>query len=231
MYNYLIRGNQCCLIDFSLTNKLVLVIGYKNSCYKCSRALTKLIKHEGVCYRNKFSGPAIVEELACLKKADLLLNDNDGNPSPYHEAIFGEEVITDGGTGGYLKFIAKQNKIIGENADNIGRHIPNIGSFIKCISNRFYKGKTKNKEFSGVGLLDPQHIRLCQGTSETFMLLRLALNFLTYQKKQKSKLWVYKKVYLQIIDLIIHHHSGNYRFCTKENCKYKAIEYYIGNDL
>lgn len=97
------------------------------------------IDHEGVCYRNTTSGPSIAEELSCVEAAELILNDEDGNILPDSEVIFGEEV---GDTRGCMILTAKQNEIISEAVDNKGKHIPDIGHFIKFISNRFYKEKT-----------------------------------------------------------------------------------------
>ena len=43
-YDHLIRGNQHCLVLYSLEiNKPLLVIGHQTSCYKCSRALTNMM--------------------------------------------------------------------------------------------------------------------------------------------------------------------------------------------
>ena len=82
-YNHLIRGNQHCLVVYSLEiNKPLLVIEHQTSCYKYSRTLTKImseqhvpmnnipyqsIQHKGVCYRNITVGPEIAEELTCLE--------------------------------------------------------------------------------------------------------------------------------------------------------------------
>ena len=119
---------------------------------------TKL-NHKGVCYRNTSIGPACAEEYACIEAAGLLLNDEDGNPLPDNVALFGDRLVTDGDTRGSIKFITLQNEIIGSAADRVAEHIPGIGHFIKCVSNGFYKLKEKNKEFSGVGLLDVSRIK------------------------------------------------------------------------
>ena len=100
-----------------------------------------------------------MEELTCVEAAGFLLNDEDGDLLPDPEAIFGEEVITDGDTRGCMKFKAKQTEIISEAANNKGKYIPGIVHFVKCISNGFYKQTNENKECSGVGLLDLQRIR------------------------------------------------------------------------
>lgn len=72
-----------------------------------------------------------------------MLEDND-NILPVNQDIFADRLVTDGYTHDALKFFAKKNE----------EYVPNIGNFIKCISNGFYSLKQKNKTFSGVGLLD-----------------------------------------------------------------------------
>ena len=41
----------------------------------------------------------------------------------------------------------------------LAEHIPNIGYFIKWLSNGFYKLKGYHKEYSGLGLLNPVQIK------------------------------------------------------------------------
>ena len=119
---------------------------------------TKL-HHKGMSYRNTSIGLACAEEYACVEAAYLLLNDKDGHPLPDDVAIFGDRLVTDCDTRGSIKFIGLQNEIIGSAADCVAEHIPDIGHVIKYVSNGFYKLKEKNKELSGVGLLDVSHIK------------------------------------------------------------------------
>ena len=238
-YNHLIRGNQHCLVVFSLEiNKPLLVIGHQTSCYKCSRTLTKMmseqhvpmnkiqyqsIKHKGVCYRNTTAGPAIAEELACIEAAELLLTDTDGNLLDDSQAIFCDTVVSDGDTRGSLKLIARQAEIIGNEAKNIAEQIPDIGHFIKCISNGFYTIKTKNKEFSGVGLLEPQRIRSISADVSRHLrdYHRVSSNGnLNAQSINDQKL-----VYLARISSIVPHHCGNHEYCNKKHCQYKLLEF------
>ena len=117
------------------------------------------IQHEGICYKNTTIGPASAEEIACVQAGVELLVNSDGKFLPDDEAIFANIVVSDGDTTGSLKLIAKQAELIGDAAKNVADQIPDIGHFIKCISNGFYTFKMKNKQFGGVGLLDPSRIR------------------------------------------------------------------------
>ena len=140
--------------------KPILVVGHQTSCIRCSRELTRImheqqlpmnkiqyqkISHEGICYRNTLVGPAVAEEISCVEAADQLLNDENGKPLPSKKAIFTEVVMSDSDTRGLLKFMGTQKQILGEPAGVNSTHVPDIGHFIKCISNRFYKLRTINK--------------------------------------------------------------------------------------
>ena len=245
-YNHLIRGSQHCLIVYSLAiMKPILVVGHQTSCIHCSRELTRMmheqqlpmnkiqyqnIGHKGTCYKNTSVGPAVAEEIACVEAADRLLNDENGKPLPSDEAIFAEVVVSDGDTRGSLKFIETQKKNLGEPAGVNSTHVPDIGHFIKCISNGFYKLRTTNKEVSGVGLLEPNRIRSMSADVSRhlreYKLEKQSVEITNIGKEEKEELIKnQRKECLQRIDSIAHHHCGNHQYCTKSHCKYKEIEY------
>ena len=62
--------------------------------------------------------------------------------------------LTDGDTCSSLKFTSQKSELIGSCAENKAEHIPDIGHFVKCISNGIYTLKQKNKIYVGVGLLN-----------------------------------------------------------------------------
>ena len=248
-YNHRIRGSQHCLIIYSLLiMKPIMVIQHQTSCYRCSRALTKMmeeqkvpmnkvqftqIQHEGRCYKNTSIGPASAEEIACVQAATELLEDEDCNFLSNSEAIFADLVVSDGDTTGSLKLIAKQAEMIGETVKGIAEQIPDIGHFIKCISNGFYTFKTKNRQFRGVGLLDPNRIRSI--SADVSRHLRCYSNF-TREIIKNSNCTIEQKSEeinkardqcLQRIDSIVHHHCGNHTFCDKAHCVYKQIEFEV----
>ena len=172
-YNHLIRGNQHCQIVYSLDiMKSIMVIGDQISCINCSRQLTKLmssqnvkmnevqyvnLEHPGVCYKNSKLSPAVAEELSCDKIGRNLLLDVDENYLLH--AIFAEQIVSDGDTRGAFKLILSQEQILGDIVKGSAKPVPDIGHFIKCISNAFYKFKTENKEYDGVGMLQPLRIK------------------------------------------------------------------------
>ena len=104
------------------------------------------IEHDGICYKNTTIGPASAEEIACVQAGVEFLVNSDGQFWPDDKAIFANVVVSDGDT------------------------IPDIGHFIKCISNGFYTFKTKKKQFGGDGLLDPG--RICSISSDVSRHLR-----------------------------------------------------------
>ena len=73
-----------------------------------------------------------------MEATDILLLDENGDFLTDDQAIFVERIVTDGDTRGSLKFVSKQNKIIGSEYDGQAEHIPDIDHFIKYISNGFY---------------------------------------------------------------------------------------------
>ena len=235
-YNHLIRGSQHSLVVISLiTQKPLVVISHQISCWRCSNAMTKLVKekneklyaldisdvrHEGKCFRNTKHGPAVAEEYACVEAANALLFNKDGKFLGPEEACFIDKLVTDGDTRGAKKFIKKQCELLGDLVKGIATHIPDIGHFIKTISNGFYKFKTKNKEYSGVGLLVP--IRIKTISSDVSRHLR---NYRDNMIKPNSIRSFERKKCLDNIDSIIHHHCGNHDFCSLGWCKYKQIVY------
>ena len=235
-YNHLIRGSQHSLVVISLiTQKPLVVISHQISCWRCSNAMTKLMKakneklyaldisdvrHEGTCFRNTKHGPAVAEEYACVEAANALIFDKGGNFLGTEEACFIDKLVTDGDTRGAKKIIKKQGELLGDFVKGIATHIPDIGHFIKTISNGFYKFKTAHKEYSGVGLLEP--IRIKTISSDISRHLR---NYRDNMNKPNSIRSFERTKCLDNIDSIIHHHCGNHDFCSLGWCKYKQIIY------
>ena len=93
------------------------------------------VKHKGKCYRNTTHGPAVAEEYACVDAAEALLFNKDGKFLGEEEACFIDRLVTDGDTRGCKNFIDKQCELLGELVRGIAEHIPDIGHFIKTISN------------------------------------------------------------------------------------------------
>ena len=88
----------------------------------------------------------------------------------------------------------------------------------------------KNKQFGGVGLLDPS--RTCSISSDVSRHLSSYSNekkailstTIGDSEDKKEKINNAKKTCLQRIDSIIHHHCGNHEHCDHSHCLHKKIE-------
>ena len=116
-----------------------------------------------------------------------------------------------------MKLIARQAEIIGKEAQNIAEQIPDIGHFIKCISNGFHTIRRKNKEFSGVGLLELKRIRSI--FTDVSRHLRDYHHVRTNGNLNAKTINNQKVVHLGYISSVVPHHEGNHIFCTKNHCK------------
>ena len=135
------------------------------------------------------------------------------------EACFTDQLVTDGDTRGCKKIIERQCELLGELVRGIAEHIPDIGHFIKTISNGFYKYKTDFKEYSGVGCLTPVRIKTI--SSDISRHLRM---YKIDRDKPNAIPEVEKKKCLDNLESVVHHHCGNHKLCSLDWCKYKQIE-------
>ena len=140
------------------------------------------LENPGKCYKNSKLSPAVAEEITCGKIGKLFLLDDGGNL--LSDAIFAEQIVSDGDTRGAFKLILTQEMILGTVVKDLAKPVPDIGHFIKCISNAFYKFKSENKAFDGVGMLQPlriksissdisRHLRSYHQKKETVLILHL----------------------------------------------------------
>jgi hypothetical protein len=154
-----------------LINEPVFVQCDQTSCIRCSQKLTEHIKstgkkigdyqpgdvdlaHEGECCRNSCHSPASAKEFAAADAGKYLMT------LPDDEAIFAEEVITDGDTRCPNKFIHAQAEIVGPAADGVAVRIPNVQNFIKTVSNGLYKLASEDPTLKGKDLLEPACIKM-----------------------------------------------------------------------
>lgn len=105
---------------------------------------------------------------------------------------------------------------------DVAEQIPDVGHFIKTVSNGLYGLTVKCREYGGVGLLTPSRIRfhLREYNNEQNNLGTRITNTI----ELKDKITEARAVCLQRINSIIHHHCGNHDFCHKSHRKYKEIE-------
>jgi hypothetical protein len=68
---------------------------------KVSELTQEEVQHKGHCYQNASQGSMTAEEYACIDAGTLLLKSEDSDDFlPDEEAIFADEIISDGDTRG-----------------------------------------------------------------------------------------------------------------------------------
>jgi hypothetical protein len=117
------------------------------------------VTHEQKCFRNTTHTPATAEEDACQSAGLDLLKGADGKFRDDDEAIFCDQVISDGDTKGRNKIMDVQCGLIGEVAIGLAEGFPSIEHLIKCVSNAYYTLSQKDRTLRGVGLLVPARIK------------------------------------------------------------------------
>ena len=239
-YGHKITGSQHGLVIYSCeTDKPLYVECDQISCWGCSHKLTEhLLKtgkkvfdlqdgevdyaHEGRCYRNSKYSPAQAEEFAMESAAEYLLN------LPDDEAIFGKEVCADGDTRGTTHFIRKQKDIIGKNADDVSEYFPDIGHFIKCISNGLYNIAKEDPTLKGRQLLEPSRIKAISGDIRRHLCwyhkakakskTASATDHVDNNHDHDEQACNLRKICLEKINSIIAHHCGDHSGCRREDC-------------
>jgi hypothetical protein len=177
------------------------------------------LSHPGKCYCNSRHGPAEAEEVALGRVGKALLN------LPDDEAIFANDIISDGDTRGPLKFITAQLEVIGPAASGIVGQKPDLNHKVKTVSNGLYDLANKNLELRGANLLEAPRIRVICGDLTRHLrtfhdILQSSLDTVTISKARDACLCA--------IDAIIPHHCGDHSLYTRSNCLYKKLELDVG---
>lgn len=240
-YNHIITGSQHCTVVFSIITGKVLAIKHDQvSCGRCSRRLNKLLleenkslediteddlKHDGECSINSKHGPAVAEEHALEWLAEYLLIDpvtkklrNDD------EAILADLFVADGDTKGANRFINKQASIITE-FDGIAIYLPDIGHFIKCISNALYALANKESTLRGAALLEANRIKAIS-TDITKILKEYGKEMERIKEEFgddasvvfETTLNSAREAAIKRINAIIPHHCNDHSSCSREDC-------------
>ena len=183
----IITGDQHATVIVSLVTGHPLYVWHDQiSCIHCQRQLTKILNDPSVakraqdlnfedlshpgkpCQRNSAHGPAGAEEYALANLAKYLLVDpNTGKFRPDDEAILVDYFVADGDTKGPRRFIRTQAELVPSFAGK-SEYLPDIGHFIKCISNSFFNLATKNSELRGKSLLEASRIKcICADISSS----------------------------------------------------------------
>lgn len=238
-YNHIITGDQHATVIISLVTGQPLYVWHDQiSCIHCQRKVTQLLNedngkraqditaqdlsHPGKeCSRNSKHGPAGAEEWAVGSLAEFLLLDPDTKQFlPDDEAILANIIVADGDTKGPNKFIRKQSEIV-PTYQGKAQYLPDIGHFIKCISNSFYALSKKYAELKGVSLLEPSRIRCICGDISKY--LREYGEDLR-NVKDPDKLDKSRTLTMRRIDNLIDHHCGDHSCCEVADCKYRQTE-------
>ena len=89
-----------------------------------------LLDHPGRCYRTSNYSSASAEEFQATKAAERLLFDKNGMPRSADTCTVMSQVIADNDTRGPKNAIKRQNSILGNVADGIAEHFPDLGHVI-----------------------------------------------------------------------------------------------------
>jgi hypothetical protein len=179
-YNHLISGSQHALIVFSLqTGKPLRVKIDQISCFWCQRKFTKVLQtsgkkacedlndiglsHDGRCFRNSKYSPAQAEEYACEAVGKFFFFDKGTNNfKASDETFFVIDMATDGDTHGAVILFKAQEELLrpyNVTLPRKPRQLPDIGHFIKTVSNGLYSLGYNNTALKGASLLEPSCIR------------------------------------------------------------------------
>ena len=129
------------------------------------------------------------------------------------------------------KFIEAQAEIVGPAADGVAERIPDIGHFIKTVSNGLYKLASEDPTLKGKDLLEPSRIKMISSDLAAHLRnyhaqsIGLALSPGTSNSDEIDAKRTAAQMYcLECIDSLIPHHCGNHELCKVENCLYRKTE-------
>ena len=245
-YGHIITGEQHATVIVSLVTGEPLYVWHDQiSCIFCQRKLTQILNdpttgkraqdikladlsHPGQpCQRNSAHGPAGAEEHALDSLAKFLLIDPKTNKFRLDdEAILVNHFIADGDTKGPKRFIAQQAEFVPSFAGK-GEYLPDIGHFIKCISNALYKLASNSPQLRGKMLLEPSRIRcICSDISKYLREYGDEIRKLEGEENEESKAKQdeQRERCLRRIEALIHHHCGDHEVCDAADCLYLRLE-------
>ncbi|EJK56195.1 hypothetical protein THAOC_23970, partial [Thalassiosira oceanica] len=214
-YGHIITGQQHALVCISAVTGMPIAIWHDQiSCIRCSLKLTQLMKDGEVERVQDLSAADLSHEGTCYRNRKI---------RPDDEAILGDFVIADGDTRGPLRFISRQAELVGDSWKGKAQYCPDIGHFIKCISNALFTLANKNTELRGKNLLEPVRIKVL--VSDILKYIReYGADYKAYVSTDKSKLDEARARCLRRIENLIHHHCGDHGGCEMGDCKYLQIE-------
>ncbi len=173
------------------------------------------MQHRGKCYRTSMFTPAILEDYAASEAARRLILDDDGNYRGDDSAVFLDIVVSDNDVNAPTNFIQAQCDIIGDAANDLAEHIPDIGHVIKDCNNELYRIRDKEPSFRGINLLENSRIRAIMADVLTaFQEYTLHIG----DEKARTKC-------LKRIRAVIPHHCGDHSKCEWDDvCGFLKIK-------
>ena len=173
------------------------------------------MRHRGRCYRNSPHHPSVSEGFASTEAGRQLIFDEYGEYRGEDSAVFLDVVVSDNDVNAPRNLIREQHDIIGEPADGIAEHIPDIGHVIKDCNNELYRIREKDPSFRGVNLLENNRIRAIMADVLSAF---VEYNPILGDKKARKKC-------LKRIDAVVMHHCGDHSKCKwSDVCGYTKIK-------
>jgi hypothetical protein len=162
----------------------------------------------------------------------LLLKCEDSDEFlPDENVIFVDEIILDGDTRGSKKFIAAQANAIGVVAAGIAIQLPDIGHFIKTVSNALYQLAERDTILKGACLLEGSRIRaISSDLASHIREFNHTLEFFSGKNPNKlspndqHSIDQCRDLCLERIKNIVPHHCGNHQKCDVAYCGYVKIK-------
>ena len=163
--------------------------------------------HPGRCHHTSNYSPASAKEFQATKAAERLLFDKNGTPRSADTCVVMSQVIADNDTRGPKNATKRQNGILGNAADGIAEHFPDLGHVIKNSSNEFFSARDKDPSFKGKQCLTNEKIKsIHSDISHTVKGYRAYVGI----EREQAKC-------LRQLNCIVRHHCGDHSKCFQDN--------------
>jgi hypothetical protein len=199
---------------------------HKNKCIKCTYALNKAVAaarangeevtvydlsrfsmdHEGTCYRKTKYSTAASEEFLSADAARGLLLDDSGMPRSKETCAGMETIVADQDSNSVKKAMLAQKEILGQGAEGVARHVPDLNHVVKCHNNAVHDIAKKDPTIRGKTGLNNLKIRFISSDVYT------AIHDYHPQVGDAEA----RQRCLDQIRAIIPHHCGDHTYCKHE---------------
>ena len=173
------------------------------------------LDHPGRCYRTSNYSSASAEEFQATKAAERLLFDKNGMPRSADTCTVMSQVIADNDTRGPKNAIKRQNSILGNVADGIAEHFPDLGHVIKNSSNEFFTTRDKDPSFKGKQCLTNEKIKSIHSD-----ISHTVKGYCDYVGMEDERTKCFRQ-----LNCIVRHHCGDHSKCFQGNfCTYIQVK-------